>query len=1108
MKLPISFLLFFLLLPVWSRAQSSLDSTAIVKQVDSLIQVSRGLTDKREMDKAMEVNEAAERTASEKLGRKTAAYARTCNNHGRILHRKRDYPGAEKWWLEAKTIVETNFGKEHPDYLKHIYSLANLYSDIRDYKTAEPLHLEVRAILEKTTGKETDAYASCLFNLGNLYYSIHDYGKAEAFHLESLSIREKVLGKQHRFYGHSLNSLGILYQEMGEYEKAEPFFIEAGMVQEKNQGKISADYARTLNNLGALYNNMARYEKASSVLLECLSIREKVLGKDAPEYFATLSNLGNVYLWMGDFELAERYQTEAKNGREKILGKDAPDYARSISNLGNLYYNMGNFDKAETLWLETSALQGKTLNREDPEMITSLNGLSSIYADQGKYGKAKDFCFQVMEILEHKVGKEHPDYAAILHNLAVIYQEMGEYILSEQTHLETQTIIEKALGKENPDYAESLFGLSRIYYKTGDYSKCEPYCLEAKAILEKGFNKDRPVYTKILQDLSILYAHTARPNQAAALYDTTSTLQQTQLAKALHHLSERELQNYQKLLSGNQNRALSLAQNYPPAAPTAYNNALFHKGFLLNAYNQVKRLALTDSATTEQLNLLKSYQRRLAAEYAEPIIERKNVPELEEKANTLEKELTRNVAGYGEAMQQVKWQEVQQRLKPGEAAIEFVHYQLYRKKETDSTMYAALLIRPEWTQPRMVTLFEQRDIQPLLAAANTAAAAGQLYTARGNKNSKKATRGDRGEGIVIPGQKKPNLYQLVWARVDSLLSAAPTHAGMEKVSTVYYAPSGILHRLNLGAIPIPGSDQTLADQYALVQLGSTRSLVVAPPGAQDGRNKLPATATLFGGLRYDAEKVATLPDSAAAAKPAYDVAHLRSALGGRGGDAWNYLPGTEKEVKIAAATLNKAGYSVRSLSNYDGTEAAFKMLGKRGNPAPTVLHIATHGFFFPDPKDTTQHYTAFSDRDPVFKTSDNPLLRAGLILTGANPAWAGSKTPAGQEDGILTAYEISQMNLSGTELVVLSACETGLGDVEDNEGVYGLQRAFKIAGAKYLIMSLWQVPDQQTQKLMSAFYQNWLERKMSIPKAFAAAQHTMREQYADPFFWAGFVLVE
>lgn len=137
------------------------------------------------------------------------------------------------------------------------------------------------------------------------------------------------------------------------------------------------------------------------------------------------------------------------------------------------------------------------------------------------------------------------------------------------------------------------------------------------------------------------------------------------------------------------------------------------------------------------------------------------------------------------------------------------------------------------------------------------------------------------------------------------------------------------------------------------------------------------------------------------------------------------------------------------------------------------------------------------------------MLRSGLILAGGNHAWkTGKPVREGMEDGILTAYEISQMNLSNTELVVLSACETGLGDIQGNEGVYGLQRAFKIAGVKYLVMSLWQVDDKQTSRLMTLFYKKWLTEKMPVPEALRAAQNELRKRGFDPFYWAGFVVVE
>ena len=222
------------------------------------------------------------------------------------------------------------------------------------------------------------------------------------------------------------------------------------------------------------------------------------------------------------------------------------------------------------------------------------------------------------------------------------------------------------------------------------------------------------------------------------------------------------------------------------------------------------------------------------------------------------------------------------------------------------------------------------------------------------------------------------------------------------------------------------------------------------------------------------------------------------------GGTWGYLPWTEKEVLSLQPLLQQAGLQPILSKGAEASEEAFKSLGTTG-PSPRVLHVATHGFSFPDPKNGPQQAGA---AESAFKRAEHPMIRSGLILAGGNYAWkTGQPFRPDREDGILTAYEISQMNLSNTELVVLSACETGLGDIEGQEGVYGLQRAFKIAGAKYLIMSLWQVPDAPTQELMTAFYRYWLTEKRTIPEAFRAAQKEMQEKYEHPFFWAGFILL-
>ncbi|MFZ1562013.1 MAG: CHAT domain-containing protein, partial [Saprospiraceae bacterium] len=533
-------------------------------------------------------------------------------------------------------------------------------------------------------------------------------------------------------------------------------------------------------------------------------------------------------------------------------------------------------------------------------------------------------------------------------------------------------------------------------------------------------------------------------------------------------------------------RPVALAKILPALS---YDQALFQKGFLMNAARRLQALSITSTEASTIKNYLKGYRRRLAAEYTKPIAERKGIAELEENANLAEKELARTVAGYADALRQVKWEEVKSGLKQQEAAIEFVYFEVGFPQKTDSMMYAALLILPGAEQPMFIPLFEEKELQKKMSKKITPQhqeLVAQMYT----------------RGLVPLGgnNNQEGLYDLLWKPLDSLL------AGIKKI---YYSPAGMLHQINFNAIPVgyDANDEVLilADKYELVRLGSTRSIVVPDVTQINAANEM----SLYGGIHYEIDTTLhTFTDSILHKNNNYpsNFTYALRSVPNRGG-AWNYLPGTEHEIAEIFSIGERAHYPISIYQGSNAKEETVKELGK-GKPSPRILHIATHGFFFPNPVINKEAH-GLGATESIFKLSDNPMIRSGLMLAGSNYTWKkGRPWRDGMEDGILTAYEISQMNLSNTELVVLSACETGLGDIQGNEGVYGLQRAFKIAGAKYLMMSLWQVPDEETKEFMIGFYKNWLEKKLSIPDAFRITQKEMHEKYTNPYLWAGFVLVE
>jgi CHAT domain-containing protein len=226
------------------------------------------------------------------------------------------------------------------------------------------------------------------------------------------------------------------------------------------------------------------------------------------------------------------------------------------------------------------------------------------------------------------------------------------------------------------------------------------------------------------------------------------------------------------------------------------------------------------------------------------------------------------------------------------------------------------------------------------------------------------------------------------------------------------------------------------------------------------------------------------------------------------GEGFSYLPGTQTEVNEIDRMCRSRRVKDQLFTGDSATEASFKMLS--GNPAPRVIHLATHGFFLPYTEETQHSPITGGPGLQAYRYSADPLQRSGLILAGGNRVWSGDSIPDGLEDGILRAKEVSNLDLRNTKLVVLSACETGLGDIKGSEGVFGLQRSFKMAGVDYLLMSLWQVPDEATQELMTMFYENLFEGR-PIRDSFSEAQKRLRgkkKEYEDPYYWAAWVLME
>ena len=630
-----------------------------------------------------------------------------------------------------------------------------------------------------------------------------------------------------------------------------------------------------------------------------------------------------------------------------------------------------------------------------------------------------------------------------------------------------------------------MHNLGGLFAALGDYPKAIKYFEESLLLRKKSVGKYHPDYINGLSMLAFLYYQTKNYILSETFFIEALQSRQLFITKALTWQSEQELLSTSSFFIDGFSRILTTQyfNNRLFLPYISYNNSLFFKGFLLNTAAAIKNHALSDPRTCETWQRLATVQRQLSDEYTKPINDRDSstIVQLELKANICEKKLAQSVDGFSNAFRIVTWNDVKQKLHAEEAAIEFVKFNKVFPLPTDSNFYAALILRSNWDQPRFVPLFEERELSQLLDC----------------------------KGLDINECLSKTFATSKTSSLDNLI-IQPLEPHLKGVKTLIFSPTGQLHMINLGAIRF-GTDSIFSQKYHLIQLGSTRQLIDRDSIYADNTQ---STAYLFGGVQYEMDSTAisnanakldTVVAFATRGSSELQFSVADTTMQSKG---FNYLQGTAEEISNIQTIIQKQGILVKSFSGFEATEEAFKLIGLNSKP-PRILHLATHGFFFPDPKNKNEGQSMRND-EPAFKMSDHPMIRSGLILAGGNQAWkTGNPLRPDMEDGILTAYEISQSNLRGTELVVLSACQTGLGDIQSNEGVYGLQRAFKIAGARYLIMSLWSVPDQATQEFMTLFYQKWLTENLALPEAFETTQSMMRNKYPNkPLNWAGWVLVE
>ncbi len=1041
--------------------------------------------------KAVELETETLRIQENIMGKESPEYAASLNNLALYNSYLGNYDEAIRLEDEVLNIQERILGKEHPDCVTSLGNLALYNWYIGNYHKAIELGTEALNIQEKVLGKEHPTYANSLNNLASYYSDLGDYNEAIILSTEAQDIQERTIGKQHPYYVTTLNNKAKYNCYLGNYNEAIQLGLEALSIYENTVGKGHPNYASILNNLADYNCETGNYIEAIRLGTEALNISEKILGKRHPNYANALSNLAKYNYYLGNYTEAIILGTEALSIREQILGKEHPIYARSVHDLAIYNSDLGNYNEAIRLGIEALNIQGKAIGKEHPDYASSLSSLALQYSDLGDYNEAIRLGTEALNIRERTIGKEHPDYAISLNNLALYNSYLGNYNEAIQLGMEALNIYENTV--EHPDYASILSNLAGYYSDLGDYNEAITLGTEALSLRERTIGKEHPNYATSLNNLASYNSYSGNYKEAIKLgtealniwnstigkkhkdyitslsnlayynfldynsdrlesYTTETNKLRTELVrKTFVNLTGSERGNfwnlhrywYEKL-----SNEFSHRYPTPVLVGNAFDATLMGKGILLNSEIDFSRLIQesNDAEAISMFNELRTTRRMLDRLYEKPIAERyMDTDSLENVAMGLERTLLAKskVSGDFTHNMTIGWKDVQKKLKPKDVAIEFVSF----PTETDSVVYAAYILKIGMDSPRMVTLFEEKQLNRLSRS--------DLYTSK-------------------------DASSLIWGKLNEYTADA---------DNIYFAPAGELYNIAIESLPEPDRDGLICDHHNMYRLSSTRELAVI-------RDKnTPREAALYGGMKYDSD-VKTMADDSERypdLQRDFSLFNLADSLNLRAGAS--NLPATQTEVENIDRSLRQTTIKSHLYTGTDGTEGSFKALsGKKTG----IMHIATHGFYWTQSEARRMNRLNFLqswDNSLSRHEEDKALTRSGLLFTGANNALTGKQLPENAQDGILTAKEISELDLRGLDMVVLSACQTGLGEIT-GDGVFGLQRGFKKAGANSLLMSLWKVDDTATQMLMNKFYEHFLSGK-SKRESLVLAQKYLREYEAE-----------
>ncbi len=1055
---------------------------------------------------------------------------------------------------KIKVVAEKEFGKKHENYASSCTILANLYQKQGNYTKAEALYAEVASVT-KELGINNWLYVSSLHSLATLYLSQAKYEQAESSFIIVEKIYKQNLNKDDSLnYSNLLDSWGYLNTEKENYVKAEELYQKSLNIRQKKFGKNSNYYAISLKNLGVLYKIKEDFAKAESLFMQSLSIKTAIFGKNHLDLTDVMESLANLYHQQGNYNKAEDIFLQVLDIREKNEGKNHKNYINTLNNLCIVYNEQGYYNNAEPYMLEMLALSQKNTDKNTLDYANVVNTVGAFYARQKNYNKAIPFYTESLGIRKQLAGENNELYAVSLSNLAQIYSNTNKYQQAEKLFLEAINIQKKIFGENHLTYKIFVDNLAFVYEKQGKYQQAAVYYQQASQVIIAQIDnniahlseKEKSLYFNLFSyDLEVYNAFVTKANKEIPAL-TAWSFNTSLTTKGLLFSSSQKIK--ERIQNSDDKALKKLYENWKDAR-TKYAKALqMSEDDRKKANISTEKLQTTANELEKTLSLKselfakandktkytwKDVQKQLkAGEVLVEVIRFTQPKEIKvfnfigkgifyiptnDNNYEVEKLMGENTPAYkagmragdvfveinGKTTKGKTAEEIKTLFDPKECTFKVQSVtnnikdtkiktfviksdSIFDTKTIYEPSYMALIITPTTqNQPEMVVLPDGKELETDAVA---------YY-----KNNIKFKKEDKASYNAFWAQIADKIYKTtpnpslkVGEQKTPLFPKEGQGVVQEVVKKVYFVPDGVYHQINLVTLQNPSTKAYLRNETQVQLLSSSKDLIKYAENAKKQRkNFKDYQIHLFGYPAYAQknDKITTTKEERSLSFSAKMDTTQRFFNPNSG--TITILEGTKIEINNISKILQDKKIKVTNYLENQAEENTIKTLKN-----PDILHIATHGFFLGD--------TESLNKENADKFRENPLLRSGLLLKDAEKGLRGEIKEG--EDGVLTAQEVLNLNLDDTELVVMSACETGLGEIKNGEGVYGLQRSFQQAGAKTILMSLWKVDDAATQELMTLFYENLAEGKTKR-QAFDAAQETLYKKYKNPYFWGAFVMV-